>query len=306
MVARASAFKTPQGERTFIGAYETAMKRWPVAYETVDISSRFGSTHVTTAGPKDAPALVLLHGYWATSAMWSRNVADFSKEYRLYAIDVMGQPSRSLPEEPIRSAAEYVEWLTATLNALRLGSISLVGMSYGGWLALTYTLAAPERVQKLALLSPGGLLPMSGQFSLRGMLMVFFPARFTVNSFMGWLGFSNAPGEADSRPVLDLMYRGLKHFRLPQETVRVLPTVFSDAELRSLQVPVLVLFGEHERICDPVAALARARDLMPDFRGKLVPSSRHDMCVSQHRLVDALVLDFLSETRRPTLQPAGV
>ena len=88
--------------------------------------------------------------------MWSPNIADFSKDYRVYAIDVMGQPSKSIPDEPIRNAADYVAWLTATLDALHLDRVSLVGMSYGGWLALNYAVAAPERVRKLVLLSPGG------------------------------------------------------------------------------------------------------------------------------------------------------
>ena len=144
--------------------------------------------------------------------MWSANIADFSKEYRVYAIDVMGQPGKSLPDEPIRDSADYVTWLTATMDALHLDRVSLVGMSFGGWLALTYAVAAPQRVQKLVLLSPGGLLPIPGQFSLRGMLMVFFPTRLTVNSFMRWLGFTNRPGETDAGPVLELMYLGAKHF----------------------------------------------------------------------------------------------
>jgi pimeloyl-ACP methyl ester carboxylesterase len=57
------------------------------------------------------------------------------------------------------------------------------------WLALTYAVAAPERVPNLVLLSARGLLPIARQFSLPEMLMVFFPTRFTVNSFMRWAGF---------------------------------------------------------------------------------------------------------------------
>ena len=88
--------------------------------------------------------------------------------------------------------------LTATLDGLHLDRIFLVGMSYGGWLALNYAVAAPERVQKLVLLSPGGgFLPMVRQFSLRGMLMVLFPTRFTVNSFMRWLGIKDIPVTTD-------------------------------------------------------------------------------------------------------------
>jgi len=41
--------------------------------------------------------VVLRHGYWATSTMWAPNIADFSKDYRVYAVDVMGQPSKSIP-----------------------------------------------------------------------------------------------------------------------------------------------------------------------------------------------------------------
>jgi pimeloyl-ACP methyl ester carboxylesterase len=250
-------------------------------------------THVIVSGPTDAPPLVLLHGYWATSTMWAPNIVDFSKDYRVYAIDVMGQPSKSIPAESIRDAADYADWLTATLDALHLDHVRLVGMSFGGWLALNYAVSAPKRVQKLVLLSPGGFLPMVRQFYLRGMLMVFFPTRVTVNSFMRWLGFTGI----GARPVLDLMYLGLMHFRVPPETARVMPTVFSDNELRAMRVPTLLLIGDHEVISDPAKALARARRLIPDFHGDLVPRSSHDMCFSQHRLVDGRVLDFLKKTR---------
>ena len=138
---------------------------------------------------------------------------------------------------------------------------------------------------------------MVRQFSLRGMLMVFFPTRFTVNSFMRWLGITDRPGETDARPVLELMYLGLKHFRVPVETLRVMPVMFSDDQLRAMRVPTLLLIGDHEVICDPATALARARRLFPDVQGELVPRSSHDMCFSQHRIVDARVLDFLKKTR---------
>jgi pimeloyl-ACP methyl ester carboxylesterase len=284
-----SAFKTPEGEAAFLAAYDAAMKLWPVPYEEMDIPTQFGMTHVVVSGPKDAPPLVLLHGYWATSTMWAPNIADFSQDYRVYAVDVMGQPSKSIPAEAIRDAADYAAWLTATLDALHLDSVCLVGMSFGGWLALNYAVAAPARLQKLVLLSPGGFLPMVGQFSLRGMLMVFVPTRFTVNSFMRWLGLT----ATNARPVLELMYRGLKHFRVPPETLRVIPTVFSDRELRAMHVPTLLLIGDHEVIYEPAMALTRARRLIPDFEGDLVPRSSHDMCFRQHRLVDRRILDFL-------------
>ena len=70
---------------------------------------------------------------------------------------------------------------------------------------------------------------------------------------------------------------------MPRETLRVVPTVFADDELRAMRVPTLLLMGEQEVIYDPAKALARARRLLPDVRGELVPHSSHEMCSSQHR-----------------------
>lgn len=292
-----SAFKTPEGEATYLAAYDAALKFWPVPYEERNIPTRFGITHVVVSGLKDAPPLVLLHGYMATLLMWLPNIQDFSKDYRVYAIDVMGQPGRSIPSEPIRSEADYVAWLTATLNGLNLDRVSLAGVSFGGWLGLTYTVAAPERVQKLVLLSAGGFLPISTQFRLRGMLMVFFPTRFTVNSFIRWAGLTYTPGEMHARPVLDLMYLGMKHFRMPLDTTRIAARPLSDDELRGMRVPTLFLMGDQEVLCDPEKALARARRRIPNLEGDLVPWSSHGMCFTQYRIVDMRVLDFLKGTR---------
>jgi pimeloyl-ACP methyl ester carboxylesterase len=297
---RPSPFKTPEGEAGFLAAYDAALKLWPVPYEQLDVPTRFGTTHVIAAGPADAPALVLLHGYMATSVMWSFNVADFVTSWRVYAIDIMGQPSQSIPKEPIRDEADYVAWLTDTLDALNLDRPALAGMSYGGRVALIFAIAAPARVSKLVLLSPGGLLPLARQFTLRGMLMAFFPTRATVRSFMRWAGFTETAGAADATPVLDLMYLGQKHFRMPAETLRAAANAVNplpDDDLRALHVPVLLLIGEDEVLYDAPAALARARRLIPGLEGELIPNCRHDMCVSQHRIVDARVVDFLRSRR---------
>ncbi|HSR31999.1 MAG TPA: alpha/beta hydrolase [Anaerolineae bacterium] len=292
-----SAFKTPEGEAAYLGAYDAAMKLWPVSYEEIEIPTRFGMTHVVTSGPKDAPPLVLLHGYMANLTMWSPNVADFSRDYRVYAIDTMGQAGRSIPDpdESIRDAADLIAWLSETLNGLNLDRIFLVGMSFGGWLALNFAMTAPERVRKLVLLSPAASFqPLVRQFGLCVMPMIFFPTRLTVNSLMGWMGIKDTAGDAVTQCVLELAYLGAKHFRFVPETARVMPSVFSDNELRALHVPVLLLIGQNEVIYDAAKALDRARRLLPNCEGELVPQSSHEMCSSQCRIVDVRALDFLS------------
>jgi pimeloyl-ACP methyl ester carboxylesterase len=86
------------------------------------------------------------------------------------------------------------------------------------------------------------------------------------------------------------MYLGSRYFRMQ---AGVLPDVFSDEELRGIQVPTLLLIGQQEVLYDPSAALERARRLIPNFEGELIPRSSHDMTISQHEIVDRRVLEFL-------------
>lgn len=296
-------FRSAEGKAAFLAAYDAAMKTWPTPYDELEIPSRFGTTHVVVCGPTDAPPLVLLHGYMATLTMWAPNVGDFSRDFRVYAIDIMGQPSKSIPSTPIRTAEEYNEWLATTIDALRLHSVCLAGVSYGGWLALNQAIAHPEHVAKLVLLSAGGLLPLSTQFITRGLLMGAVTTRFTVNWTMRWMGLSDRPGPADARPLLELMYQGLKHFRIPKETRAVKLPIASDAQLERLPMPVLLLMGEREVLCDPSATVARARRLIPNAECDLISGCSHDMSFTKREIVDQRVLQFLRRTDRgPTAE----
>ena len=259
--------------------------------------SRFGTTHIVASGPSDAPPLVLLHGFMNTLVIWAPYIADLSKDHRVFAIDTIGQPSKSTPKEPIRDTADFVEWLGATLDGLDLFRVPIASISFGGWIALHFAMAQPNRVSRLALLSPAASLqPLAKQFGLRAILSALIPTRSMMNSFMSWMGLDRTPGDPVTGAVLELMWLGGKHFRMPPESRRVMPTSFSDDELRSLQAPVMLVIGEDEVIFDPARALARARRLIPDFDGELIPGCSHDMSISKKHLVQPLLLEFLGAT----------
>ena len=292
---RSASFKTPEDEAAYIEGYDATLALWPVPYEEVDIPGRFGTTHVVTCGPEDGPPLVLLHGYMGTLLMWLPNIADLSAGHRVYAIDLMGHPSKSIPGEPIRDAVDYLAWLKETLKGLGLDSADVVGMSYGGWLALGLAVTSPERVRKLVLLAPAASLqPISKGFTVRAMLTILYPRSYWFRSLMRWMGLDERTAGPEGRSVLDLMFLG-RLFRMPKETRMVMPTVYTDDELRAVRAPTLLLIGEGEVIYDASAALARAQRLIPDLEGELVPACSHDVCMTENEFVDSRILEFLDE-----------
>jgi pimeloyl-ACP methyl ester carboxylesterase len=298
-----SPFKSPDGEAEYMAAYEATMRLWPVPYESLDIPSRFGSTHLVVCGTKDAPPMVLLHCFFTSLTVWAYNIADLSRNYRVYALDMMGQPSKSIPDQPIRNREEMADWLTGILDALGISKTDLVGYSYGGGAALNYAIHAPDRVKKLVLVSPaGGLVPLKAEFFIRGMLISFLPSlsRFSTSSFMHWIfhkpNLENAKTRRMFDSILNQMSLGTKHFRMG--TV-VPPVPYKDEELRGVAVPTFLLIGQQEVIYDPVAAVARAQQLIPSIQAELIPQASHDLPISQHQVVDARILEFLNES--PTI-----
>src|SRR5690606_27129965 len=105
-----------------------------------------GSTHVIASGPANAPPLVLLHGLQATALVWRPNVEGLSRQFRVYAIDIIGQGGRSASSQLLYKRQQMTNWMCELFDALGIEQAALVGNSYGGFLALTQALLAPERV----------------------------------------------------------------------------------------------------------------------------------------------------------------
>ncbi len=98
--------------------------------------------------------LLVLNGIFMSCASWEKFVPSFSKKCRLLLLDFVDQ-GRSA-----KSASEYTQELQvrvvdAFLDHMGLTQCSIVGISYGGEVALAYASAHPERVKKLILSNTG-------------------------------------------------------------------------------------------------------------------------------------------------------
>src|SRR5262249_20168984 len=102
------------------------------------------------------PAVLLSHGYSATSAMWTAQVAPLSAAHTLIIWDMRGHGTSDSPASP----AEYSEALTtadmaALLDAVGARSAVIGGLSLGGYMSLSFNVAYPQRVDALMLFDTG-------------------------------------------------------------------------------------------------------------------------------------------------------
>jgi pimeloyl-ACP methyl ester carboxylesterase len=177
------------------------------------------------------------------------------------------------------------------LDGLRITQPHIVGHSYGGWVALNFALSASERIKRLILLAPLGLQPLVSQFWLRGIPAMLFPRRSFITSFMKWM---TVEGFVVNELFVEQFVLGMKNFR-PRRQIRVLPTVFTDDELRQIKAYTMLLIGGKEVIYDPEVAVKRAQQLIPNIEAEVIPNASHGLPMEQAELVNERILEFLNQ-----------
>jgi pimeloyl-ACP methyl ester carboxylesterase len=94
------------------------------------------------------PALVLLHGFIADGRVWRTQIDDFSRDFDVIAWDAPGcGQSCDTPED--FSMQEYARCLLALLNDADVEAPHLLGLSWGGTLALEFHRLFPQHVRSM-------------------------------------------------------------------------------------------------------------------------------------------------------------
>jgi pimeloyl-ACP methyl ester carboxylesterase len=294
-------FKTEESRARYMAAYDAALGDWPVPYEALHIPTRLGSTHVIASGPADAPALVLLPSFAGSAVIWRLNVAGLSRHFRTYAVDVIGQPGKSLATRRIRDRRAFAGWFADLLDGLGVQRASIVGCSFGGFLAVNQALETPDRVERVVLISPAGTFA-SQYWKLTYLMRVRAPFLRLLRRLTG---AGATPSLADlraARPVpKDARWSALMAVAMaesPRVSI-IAASVFSAAQLRAIRAPTLLLIGDQERLYPPDENLAVAQARMPQLEGALVPNADHIAAMAQPDDVNARILEFLQRGRAP-------
>jgi pimeloyl-ACP methyl ester carboxylesterase len=152
------------------------------------------------------------------------------------------------------------------LDGLGVRSTRLLALSQGGWIALRFATTWPERVEKLALLAPAGVVRDRLSFLLR-VAPLFFLGRRGARAMVRVVA-----GRAPMSPeALVFMEAILTHVR-PQ--LYSFP-LFSSEELRRLEMPVLLVGGGEDAIRDCQSIASRLQGLLPRFEARILPEAGH-------------------------------
>jgi pimeloyl-ACP methyl ester carboxylesterase len=265
-------YRSEAGARLLRERYLKALEQWPVENEQFHVPTSEGETFVIACGPATAPALVLLHGSGSNSAQWISSIPELAAHFRVYAVDMIGEPGLSAPSRPPMESDRYAVWLDAVLDFLGLEQVRVMGISLGGWLALDYATRRPGRVERLALSCPSGIGRQKKGVLLKALLLNPLGRWGRRKTATGVLG----SGLSTMEPAVAAMI--LEQVMLVAENYRYrigeLP-VFGDDALRGLTMPVHVLVGELDVMVDSAETKRRLEGAAPHATVRLLPGVGH-------------------------------
>lgn len=251
------------------------------------------------AAPSPAPPLVFLHG----SGPGASGVSNFHANalalqaagHRCLLVDSLGYGGSDKPTDVPYSLETMSTAMVGLLDALELPTVTLVGNSQGGAIAIRIALDHPDRVASMILMAPGGLEERETYMQMRGI-------RSMLRCIYGPEGITAAGMRKvfekqlfDSTLVTDQLVEDRTAVALtqPRHVFETMKVDNQAGRLSELRCPVLGLWGVDDLFC-PVSGAMTLATQVPDCRVTLFSRCGHWVMVEHADTFNRLCIDFLA------------
>jgi pimeloyl-ACP methyl ester carboxylesterase len=220
------------------------------------------------------PPVLLIHGGLGNADMWGFQVPALAKDHEVIVADSRGHGRSTRPDRPFHYALMADDYL-ALLDFLKIRKVALVGWSDGGIIGLDIAIRHPERLSRL-LAFGANYTPEGGKDVANDPV---FNA-YIVRAREEYAALSPTPGEFDA-------------FLKQISPMWVSEPRYSEAQLRSIAVPTLILDGQYDEAIRPEHTREMA-ELIPGARLLFLKDASHFAMWQRPKEFNATVRQFLA------------
>lgn len=274
--------------------------------------------HVTMHGHRRAyvrmgtgPALLLLHGLGCDHTTWGPVMESLARTHTVIAPDLLGHGASDKPRADY-SLGGYANGMRDLLTLLGIDTVTVVGHSFGGGVAMQFAYQFPERTERLVLVASGGLGPEVTP-AIRAITTPGFHQAMAVLSTPGLRHLTTATmrllagsGMSQLRDLGEVaaIYDSFKDPRARAAIRHVVRAVvdwkgqivtMADRAYLTEAMPMCVVWGADDLVI-PVSHASNARALAPTARVEIVPDAGHFPHKDHPERFVTIVRDFIGST----------
>ena len=257
------------------------------------------------------PPVVLIHGMVNSSRHWEAVALRLASDYTVVAPDLIGHGDSATPRGDY-SLGAHAASIRDLLTAIGIDRASIVGHSLGGGVAMQFFYQFPQRTERLALVSSGGLggevSPMLRSAALPGASgLLALAAHRRVVAGLERAGDRMRQRGAGGGVYLQAVARALRPLSQPGAREAFLQTLRSVIDVRGQRVsardrlylldsmPTLVVWGERDNTIPLEHGLATHR-AVPHSRFETIPGAAHFPHLEEPEALADILRDFLDTT----------
>src|SRR5215831_18772824 len=220
-------------------------------YEKIIVNTSLGRTVIWGCNMqmKGIETIVIFPGFRTCGMFWDFNnqLAPLKKDYRIFIVDVNGQPCLSDGNSPDIKTNDYGIWATEIFEKLSIDKATIIGASFGGIVCMKLCIVSPHLVEKAILLDPAGISSFSLSFQnlYYNFLPIVFENRSSVIKFADKIALH--PPQHDlpfeyRELLIDYILFTLKNFQNKAD----LPVPLSKLDLKKMTTDSYLILGEND------------------------------------------------------------
>jgi pimeloyl-ACP methyl ester carboxylesterase len=229
----------------------------------------------------NGPALVLIHGMFGDHLDWETVLEPLGRTHRVIALDLPGFGNSDKPEREY-SAEFFVAALDELLQSLGVERATVVGNSFGGIVSVLYTLAHPQIVERLVLVSSGGLRPFGGEEKQLAVERLSEENLLALSPAVHRLMFASIFAKSSEAQERYFAKQDAKlaradypaYVRAIASSIRLVLSTYLLDRLGEVRCPTLLLWGDRD-IVFPVELARQALQRLPQGKLEILPGGGH-------------------------------
>ena len=174
-----SLFKTKEGKKEILNLYDQKLDELNIEFEYLKIDSSFGETNVIATGKSSNPPIIIIHGSNGCAPIALETYPNLSKNFRVYAIDVLAQPNKSAETRLSMKDDSYGQWINEIIDSLQIENVIMAGFSFGGLVILKTLEFNEDKIKEVYLSAPAYIV--NGN-PIRALFRIFIPMKMFMRT----------------------------------------------------------------------------------------------------------------------------
>ena len=270
--------------------YEAQQEQLPFPVRGEYVSTSYGPVWVIEAGDPDAPPLIALHGLQTPAPFNLEFFAELTKHFRVICPDILGQAGRTPGMAPAPVGHGYAMWVDQLMNALKIESCPMVGLSFGGAVLLDLASYKPERIERASLVVPAGFFRPIWR-PLKKIIAPFLS--FKIHSDFAHFGRLMKPLMDENWPALENYFYAVFEAGIPLALVP--PGPFQREDLCDFHSPVQLISCRDDIYFDADKLAKHAKNALLNLTETHVFDDLHIPTQENRQLIQKEVSRFLQQ-----------